>query len=169
MNNIYMKHFLLVFFIIGLGMLGRAQQEYEVSTDGTNKILKGLISRDLPENDTAFRWFHANQAGYVPNPETVTILKARGADVRFVVFFGTWCEDSQILLPKFYALMDAASIGRSSPLSFRMRGMAGASPVARDSPGGSLSRGILPAFGIRRRGQADRRARTRNADLHHLQ
>jgi thiol-disulfide isomerase/thioredoxin len=103
-----MKHLLLVAIIIGLGILTRAQTEYEVSTDGTYKILKGLVSRDLLENDTAFRWFHANQAGYTPDAETVSILKARGSQVHFMVFGGTWCEDTQNLLPKFFLLLDAA-------------------------------------------------------------
>ncbi|HVS95246.1 MAG TPA: thioredoxin family protein [Puia sp.] len=103
-----MKHFLLVAFIIGLGILSRAQQAYEVSTDGTNKILKGVINRDLLENDTAFRWFHTNQGGYTPDAETVSILRARGPRVHFIVFGGTWCEDSQNLLPKFFLLLDAA-------------------------------------------------------------
>ncbi len=105
-----MKHIFLVVIIIGLGILTRAQKEYEVSSDGTNKILKGMISRDMLENDTAFKWFHQNQAGYTPNAETVAILKARGPEVRFIVFGGTWCEDTQNLLPKFYLLLDAANI-----------------------------------------------------------
>jgi thiol-disulfide isomerase/thioredoxin len=105
-----MKHLFLIAIIIGVGILTRAQSEYEVSTDGPGKLLKGLISRDMLENDTAFRWFHQNQAGYTPNAETVAVLKAKGPQVQFMVFGGTWCEDTQALLPKFYLLMDASSI-----------------------------------------------------------
>jgi Thioredoxin len=105
-----MKHIFLVALIVGLGFLTRAQKQYEVSNDGTNKILKGLISRDMLENDTAFKWFHRNQAGYTPDEETVSILKAKRPEVQFIVFGGTWCEDTQNLLPKFYALLDAAAI-----------------------------------------------------------
>ncbi len=105
-----MKHIFLIAIIVGLGFLSRAQKGYEVSSDGTNKILKGLISRDMLENDTAFKWFHANQTGYTPDVETVSVLKAKGSQVQFVVFGGTWCEDTQALLPKFFLLLDAASI-----------------------------------------------------------
>ncbi|HEY4290049.1 MAG TPA: thioredoxin family protein [Puia sp.] len=105
-----MKHLFLIAIIIGVGILTKAQSEYEVSTDGPNKLLKGLISRDMLENDTAFRWFHQNQTGYTPNTETVAVLKAKGPQLQFMVFGGTWCEDTQTLLPKFYLLMDAASI-----------------------------------------------------------
>ncbi|HEY6901414.1 MAG TPA: thioredoxin family protein [Puia sp.] len=106
-----MKHLLLILIIIGAGILTRAQSEYEVATDGPNKLLKGVVTRDMLENDTAFRWFHQNQAGYTPNVQTVSVLKARGPQVQFMVFGGTWCEDTQALLPKFYMLLDAASIG----------------------------------------------------------
>jgi hypothetical protein len=105
-----MKHIFLVALIVGLGFLTRAQKGYEVSNDGTNKILKGLISRDMLENDTAFKWFHQNQVGYTPDAETVSVLKAKRPEVQFIVFGGTWCEDTQNLLPKFYALLDAAPI-----------------------------------------------------------
>jgi hypothetical protein len=106
-----MKHVLLVAFILGLGLLTSAQKGYEVSTDSSGKMLKGVITRDILENDTAFHWFHDNQAGFTPDAETVAILKAKGSALRFVVFGGTWCDDTQNLLPKFFALMDAAGIG----------------------------------------------------------
>jgi hypothetical protein len=108
-----MKHFLLVAFIVGLGISARAQKQYEVSTDSSGKMLKGVITRDVLENDTAFRWFHDNQVGYTPDAGTLAILKAKGPALRFVVFGGTWCEDTQNLLPKFFALMDAAGIGNN--------------------------------------------------------
>lgn len=105
-----MKHIFLFIIVIGVGILTRAQSEFEVGTDGNNKLLKGLISRDMLENDTAFRWFHQNQQGYTPNSETVAVLKAKRPQLQFMVFGGTWCEDTHVLLPKFYMLMDAASI-----------------------------------------------------------
>jgi hypothetical protein len=105
-----MKHLFLIALIVGLGFLTRAQKGYEVSSDGTNKILKGLISRDMLENDTSFRWFQDNRSGYIPDAETVSVLKAKRFQVQFIVFGGTWCEDTKALLPKFYVLLDAASI-----------------------------------------------------------
>ncbi|HXB08349.1 MAG TPA: thioredoxin family protein [Puia sp.] len=106
-----MKHLLLVLLITGFAILTYAQSEYEVSTDGTHKMLKGVVKREVLENDSAFGWFHQNQAGYTPNPEAVSILKAKGANVGFLVLGGTWCDDTQTLLPRFYLLLDAAGIG----------------------------------------------------------
>ena len=104
-----MKHIFLIALIIGFGILTRAQTEYEVSGDGTHKILKGIISPELLSQDSAFSWWRANQAGYIPDQNTVASLKARGANLQFMVFGGTWSGLSQALLPKFFSLLDAAS------------------------------------------------------------
>lgn len=105
-----MKHIFLVAIIIGVGILTRAQTEYEVSGSGANKILKGLISRDMLETDTAFKWFHDNQSGYTPAAEEVAILKAKRSQLQFLVFGATWNNDSRQILPRFFSLIDAASL-----------------------------------------------------------
>ncbi len=104
-----MKHIFLIALIFGFGILTRAQTEYEVSGVGTNKILKGIISRDLITSDTSFNWWQTSQAGYTPNANAVAALKARGADLQFVVFGGTWCEETRAILPKFFSILDASS------------------------------------------------------------
>jgi hypothetical protein len=105
-----MKHLLLIAIIIGLGILTRAESEYTVSTDGTHKILKGLISRDMLEKDTAFSWFHQNRRTYIPDAATTAIIHAKARQVQFLVFTGTWNEEAQYILPRFFTLMDAAAI-----------------------------------------------------------
>lgn len=106
-----MKHLFLIAIIIGLGILTRAQA-YEVSSDGSNKILKGLISRDMLEGDTAFKWFHENQSGYTPDPQEAAVIKDKGPQIQFLVFGGTWSNDTKNILPKFFSLLDAASFSR---------------------------------------------------------
>lgn len=105
-----MKHIFLVAIIIGLGILTRAQTEYEISDDGAGKVLKGLISRDLLAGDTAFAWYNGNRAAYSPDLQVVSVLKSKGSQVQFLVFGGTWSENTKLLLPKFFSLLDAASI-----------------------------------------------------------
>ena len=107
----YMKHLILVLLIISIGILSHAQSDYVISSDSGHKMLKGVVRREVLENDTAFGWFHQNQAGYTPNTETVAILRAKGAPAQFLVLGGTWCEDTQNLLPRYYLLLDAAGIG----------------------------------------------------------
>jgi thiol-disulfide isomerase/thioredoxin len=62
------------------------------------------------EKDTAFSWFHQNLRAYTPNAATVATLRANTAQLQFLVFTGTWCEEAQFILPRFYSLIDAAAI-----------------------------------------------------------
>ena len=107
-----MKHIFLVAVIIGLAILTRAQSECEILGEGNGKILKGLISRDMLEKDTAFRWFSSGTDIYTPSAEQVEAFKAKKEDLQFVVFAGTWNEDTRHLLPRFYSLTDAAGLSR---------------------------------------------------------
>jgi hypothetical protein len=105
-----MKHLLLVAIIIGLGILTRAESECTVTSDGTHKILKGLISRDMLEKDTAFSWFHQNRRAYTPDAAVTTILHNKAAQIQFLVFTATWNDNAQYILPQWFSLMDAAAI-----------------------------------------------------------
>jgi hypothetical protein len=105
-----MKHLLLIAIIIGLGILTRAESECTVTNDGTNKILKGLISRDMLEKDATFSWFHQNRYAYTPDGAITSLVHARAENIRFLVFTATWNEDAQYIIPRFYSLMDAASV-----------------------------------------------------------
>lgn len=105
-----MKHLLLIAIIIGLGILTRAESEYSVTTDGTHKIVKGLVSRDMLEKDTAFSWFHQNRLAYTPDIEMAAHIREKASQIQFLVFAGTWCPETQYLLPRFFSLLDAAAI-----------------------------------------------------------
>lgn len=103
---------LLISFAL-TGLMAFSQAQYEVKTEGPDKILKGIISRDLIQKDSAFPWFAQSQKSYVPNAEAVNALKAKPG-LHFIVFGGTWCDDTKNLLPKFFSLTDAAAVPASN-------------------------------------------------------
>ena len=90
-------------------------QTYEVSRekDGT-KILKGLLTRADIENDSSYKWFHQNYNLGQANSSAVTAFQQKVSQFQMVVFFGTWCEDSQNLLPVFYRLVDKSNFPASN-------------------------------------------------------
>ena len=93
------------------GTLLFAQSQYEISRDQNgSKVLKGIITRKDLATDTAFSWFADNQKGYTPNATALELLKKNAKDLQFIVFSGTWCGDSKTIVPKFYALADAAGL-----------------------------------------------------------
>lgn len=105
------KTLLLLIVIISLSHFVSAQSQYEILTEKPNeKTFKGIISREIITNDTFFmkHWYVANQNSYAPNQTAIAGLKKWGDSLQLLVFMGTWCEDSQFIIPKFFMLTDAA-------------------------------------------------------------
>ena len=91
-----------------------AQAAYTVVPDKDAKVLKGYINRKVLENDSAFLWFAKNLKNGTPNAEAVQAFKTNAANFKMIVFGGTWCEDTQNLLPTFYQLVDKSGYPQTS-------------------------------------------------------
>lgn len=104
-----MKKLLPVIVCVIFSQALLAQTQYEISkeADGT-KILKGILTKDLIAKDSSFKWFGENQKGFTPNTEAVAALKNKGSQLQFIVFAGTWCDDTKTLLPKYFSWLAAA-------------------------------------------------------------
>ena len=86
-----------------------AQSQYEVIKEGNSKILKGIITKELISKDSTFTWYKQNQQGFTANAQAVTTLKAKGTDIEFIVFGGTWCDDTRVLLPRYFSWLEASN------------------------------------------------------------
>lgn len=104
-----MKRILLLISFALTGLVAFSQAQYEITVEGPDKILKGVISRDILQRDSTFKWYAQSLQGYVPNADAVAALKAK-SNLHFIVFGGTWCDDTKNILPKFFSLVDAAAI-----------------------------------------------------------
>ncbi len=90
-----------------------AQDQFQVLVERPNeKTLKGIISREVLQNDTSFKWYGENLKGYSPNAAALEGLKKNKDSVQLLVFMGTWCEDSHFIIPKFYSLLDVAGFSQ---------------------------------------------------------
>lgn len=91
-----------------------AQAQYEASQDLPNhpdvKIVRGLVNKYLLQNDTAFAWYRQSQSYYKPDTATLNAFERAKGKFDFIVFGGTWCEDTQFVLPKFFKLQEASGI-----------------------------------------------------------
>ena len=107
-----MKQFVL-FAIAAFSLTSIFAQAPEVTRDTNGeKILKGFLAKKDLAADTAFAWFAQNQKGYSPYTSTLQSLKINKDSVSFLVFGGTWCHDTQFILPKFFSLSEAAGISQ---------------------------------------------------------
>ena len=50
------------------------------------------------------------KVGYKPDTSTVNAFERNKGKVQFIVFGGTWCEDTQNILPKFFALQEKSGV-----------------------------------------------------------
>lgn len=89
------------------------QNQFQVLVEKPGeKTFKGILSREAVEKDTSFKWYAENLKGYTPNADAVKGLKNNADSIQLVVFMGTWCDDSHVIIPKFFALTDAAGFSK---------------------------------------------------------
>ncbi|MBS1730703.1 MAG: thioredoxin family protein [Bacteroidetes bacterium] len=85
---------------------GNVPTAYKVKTEGNEKILVGIIDRNILEKNDAFPWFKKSYDLENPDVKAVEAFKKNIADFQMIVFAGTWCEDTHNLLGGFYKLID---------------------------------------------------------------
>jgi hypothetical protein len=105
-----MKRLIPIVVALLLTTTGFAQAQYEVLAERPNeKTLKGIISKEVLTRDTSFsKWWNDALKSYTPNAAAIEGLKKQKDSIQLMVFMGTWCEDSHVIIPKFYALLNAS-------------------------------------------------------------
>jgi thiol-disulfide isomerase/thioredoxin len=89
-----------------------AQTNFTTTTDPNHpeqKMLLGVIEKANINADTAFKWYADSYKFYTPEAATLAVFK-QNSNLQFVLFGGTWCEDTQNILPKFFKLQEQAGI-----------------------------------------------------------
>src|SRR5665647_45489 len=108
-----MKNFLPIFiFLIISAYQSNAQKTYEILSDSANnnsKMYRGSITKEDIDHDPSFGWYAESQRIY-PKPDTAAVnaFKRNKDKIYFIVFAGTWCEDSHFILPKFFKIQEAS-------------------------------------------------------------
>lgn len=103
----------ILFFTILMfaSMNVRAQSDYDRSTDKENgsAVFKGQITFDDLLKGASFSWLEKGAADYTPDKEAVAYLQKELPNYEVVIFIGTWCDDSKMLVPKLYKTLQAAN------------------------------------------------------------
>jgi len=88
-------------------------QSAEITHDASgNKVIKGFMTKNELATDSSFKWFAENQQGYTPEQNALQAFKTNKDSINIVAFGGTWCGDTKYILPKFFALADAAGFSQ---------------------------------------------------------
>jgi thiol-disulfide isomerase/thioredoxin len=106
-----MKTIKIITFLVALNISAMAQspdfiREIDKKTDKV--CLRGLLKFEDILNETTYTWMQKGMESYEPNKAIVERLRKVLPTYRFVVFIGTWCGDTQELLPQYYKTMKLA-------------------------------------------------------------
>jgi thiol-disulfide isomerase/thioredoxin len=87
-----------------------AQKMYTVSKDSLTgqTIFKGRISLEDLKSESSFRWYAKAEKSYNPDSTAVGYLSTELPDFTIIAFMGTWCDDSQDLIPKLAKVLTRA-------------------------------------------------------------
>ena len=98
---------LLLFMIIGNA---NAQTPYAISMDEQtgSRIYKGGINKYTLQNDSTFSWYARSAQDYTPDSILINTLERKKEGLHFIIFGGTWCDDSQYIMPRFFKLAEKA-------------------------------------------------------------
>ncbi|RTY87532.1 thioredoxin family protein [Flavobacterium sp. GT3R68] len=69
------------------------------------EFLTGIIGMDDLQQAPFEAWFVPAYENYQPNHEVVEQLHKLTDNVKITIFMGTWCEDSQQQVPRFYKIL----------------------------------------------------------------
>jgi len=106
-----MKKIVMIVLLINFSNTLLAQSPYiSVKEYGTQYFLNGIITKYALSNDSNFKWYDRNYKSYTVTAEIKNAFSDAKGKVQFIVFGGTWCEDTQSILPKFFKIQEEAAI-----------------------------------------------------------
>ncbi|WP_210486389.1 thioredoxin family protein [Rufibacter aurantiacus] len=85
----------------------------EKNKAGNENILIGAVDRAAFENAPYSTWFHPAYQRYTPNQKIMEELVPLLENITVKAYMGSWCEDSQRDVPRFYKLLDQAHFPHS--------------------------------------------------------
>jgi thiol-disulfide isomerase/thioredoxin len=106
------KYLFLCYFLIAGSLVANAQKTFEILSDSAHdntKMLRGPISKEDLSEEPLFTWYAESQRIYsAPDTAAVAAFKRNKNKIYFIVFGGTWCEDTHYVLPKFFKIQEAS-------------------------------------------------------------
>ena len=106
MKSFLLCGLLLCCLIACTGPQKTGRSSYVVVSDTETKVLKGILPRSILESDSSFSWFRENMKYGSADAYAVEQFRKQAGKFSVLIFCGTWCHDSQNLLPKFFRLVD---------------------------------------------------------------
>ena len=106
---------MLAFVVIGF-LSSNAQNSFTTTVDNEKvTILNGILQKsDVATNAAFSSWYTGNQTGYKIDTSITNVMTSTSDKVQYVVFGGTWCGDTQYILPKFFKLQEQSGLSENN-------------------------------------------------------
>lgn len=115
MKKLKGKFFFVLLMLMSAFYANAQLKLYKVLPDSAEKkLLYGIVTLNDIKGDTSFTWYAEALKYYRPNAPLVKALKEKAGQFTLLLFTGTWCHDSQQIIPKYFACLEAAGISDSS-------------------------------------------------------
>jgi thiol-disulfide isomerase/thioredoxin len=109
-----MKLFIALLITVLFAVPSFSQAQYEILKDENHPeqhILRGIINKYLVQNDTSYAgWYSSSFKIYQPDTAILSAFEKNKSKVQLIVFGGTWCEDTQFILPKFFKIQEMSGL-----------------------------------------------------------
>lgn len=115
MKNVFMLAVLLAFVIPAT-----SQTPYTYTKEGSSAVLNGIVTKYILVNDPSFSWYASSQSSYTADTDALRAMEASKGKVHYVIFGGTWCSDTQFVLPKFFKLQEQSGVSDGNITFFAM-------------------------------------------------
>lgn len=109
-----MKNNLLYLLLVLIVATGCGRKLAPTAANNDDVILTGEVTRSQIFNAPGYSWMNSGYPEYNPNDNAVQYLASAEDEVQYLVYFGTWCPDTQRELPKFFKIMDEARISKDN-------------------------------------------------------
>lgn len=112
-----MKKVLLgLMMILSVHAFAQDNSKYDVEKDKKNGavVIKGECNFDDLLRQPSFGWLPKGSNSYKPDTAKVNYLKKHIKNYEIVVFMGTWCDDTWVILPKLYKVLQITGYPMSS-------------------------------------------------------
>ena len=111
-----MKKIVMLSFVVASFLNAKAQTAFTTTVDNEKvTILNGILQKsDIAINAAFTNWYTSNQNGYKIDTTVTNVMTSTKDKVQYVVFGGTWCGDTQYILPKFFKLQEQSGLSENN-------------------------------------------------------
>lgn len=101
-----MKQVLLaMLMLVSINVFAQYDLDVSIDRETGDVIYKGQCTFADLNSEQAFGWLRTGVGHYKPDEQVVRYLTDNLPDHKMVVLMGTWCEDSQEMLPQIYKIL----------------------------------------------------------------